>query len=481
MFKSLAAPASLAMSLACGPTPPVIDIPKPIVAVDPPAALDAVPPVVRLAVQGLALPPAALALFSGELSDYYEGELRNGKVPASLRERQVLGEAWFDSAANRAVFAPSTALVDGESYTLAVLGGRPITIFDVQADAGAPYATRVWPPHEWPKGGGRWVFCGDFDEGPRGVAARFDPGGIPALANPGVDSAGTMDAGCIRVEPESNPGVGFAVPPPRLSGIALDPASVELAIGSPARGQPCADGEVALGDACARVLDDRAILRAAAEPVLLALDVEGRATLQSLLPGAPVVITGLTSNARLVVRGTTTDLGGHENPFSVDLVTVPTMAHVVLNEVLANPMGAEPAQEWVELVNDGAAAVDLAGFSLELSDGAVELPRASLPPGAFALVVSDSYDFADGRDVPPAPGTLILRLARLGLSNSGETLELKGPNRAVMSRFPALPPPGAGVSVGRRAPALPDSDAKSFGPHAARGASPGWRNDISAP
>ena len=31
------------------------------------------------------------------------------------------------------------------------------------------------------------------------------------------------------------------------------------------------------------------------------------------------------------------------------------MPHVVINEVLANPVGGEPAQEWVELYNDGRA------------------------------------------------------------------------------------------------------------------------------
>jgi hypothetical protein len=243
---------------------------------------------------------------------------------------------------------------------------------------------------------------------------------------------------------------------------------------------PCDNGEVAVGAACALVLDDRATLRAA-EPTLLALDIDGKPTLEALLPGTPVVVTGLAAGSRLSVRGTSADLDGRETPFSLELATARAMPHVVLNEVLANPIGPEPAQEWIELVNDGSIVVDLEGSTLELSDGVATLPRASLAPGAFALVVAESYDVADGRDVPPAPGTLILRLGRLGLSNSGEALTLRARDHALLSRFPPVAPSRAGVSVARRAPAAPDADPSSFGTHAAPGASPGWRNDIVAP
>lgn len=472
--------AALAAASACGPSPPTIDIQRPVVTIDPPAPLDSIPSVARLEVRGLTLPPAALALFSGELSDYYESELRNGKVPTSLRERQIAGEAWFDAKADRTTFAPSSALGQGEEYTLAILGSRPLATLRVDGDAGVPFAARVWPPHEWPKGGGRWVFCGDVHDVPHDVETLFDPGGISARGNPGVDSVGTMDLGCLRVEPESNPGTGVGVPPPRLAGVALDPASVDFVVGAAPSPEPCADGETALGAACARVLDDRALLRVAREPALLALDIQGQATLRVLLPGAPVVVAGLASSAHLSVHGTSTDLAGAETAFSVELVTARAMPHVVLNEVLANPIGAEPAQEWIEIVNDGSVAVELGGFVLELSDESFELPRASLPPQAFALIVAESYELADGRDVPPAPGTRILRLPRLGLSNSGETLTLRAQDGSVVSLFPPFPPPGAGVSIARREPSSPDS-AKSFGPHATPGSSPGWQNDIGAP
>jgi hypothetical protein len=148
---------------------------------------------------------------------------------------------------------------------------------------------------------------------------------------------------------------------------------------------------------------------------------------------------------------------------------------------MANPLGAEPAQEWIEIVNDGTVPVDLGGFSLDLSDGPVPLPSVTLESRRFAMLVSQSYAPADGRDVPPAPGTPILRLPRLGLSNSGETVILRAADGTAVSRFPALAPPRAGVSVARRAPSSLDSDPRAFGPHVGNGASPGWENDIDAP
>jgi hypothetical protein len=310
---------------------------------------------------------------------------------------------------------------------------------------------------------------------------EFDPGRIAALANPGSDSRGTFDARCVRVEPMSNPGAGIGVPPPRLAGAALDPASVDFSVDPVPARESCADGEVALGAACAQVLDDRVIIRVAADPVLFTADLGGRQALHALLPGVPVVVTGLIPNARVSASGTTTDLRGNETAFSVELTTRLPLPHVVLNEVLANPRGAEPAQEWVEVVNDGSTAVDLGDFTLEHSEGRAVLPPAPLPPRGFALVVVQSYELADGQDVPPAPGTLIVRLPRLGLTNSGETLALRGADGTVLSRFPAIAPPREGVSIGRRTPSSPDSDPTSFGPHAQPGASPGWQNDIIAP
>jgi len=114
-------------------------------------------------------------------------------------------------------------------------------------------------------------------------------------------------------------------------------------------------------------------------------------------------------------------------------------ARVVITEVLANPSGSETTQEFVELFNAGEAAVELAGWSIEDKTGKDLLPEAVLMPGAFALVVAETYDPADGKDPAPAQGTLLVRVSgRIGsdgLSNSGEPVHLVSPEGRIVSQY----------------------------------------------
>jgi hypothetical protein len=101
---------------------------------------------------------------------------------------------------------------------------------------------------------------------------------------------------------------------------------------------------------------------------------------------------------------------------------------LAITEVLANPLGPEPAQEWIELRNLGAEAVDTSGLSVADSRGADALPAATLDPGAYALVATSAYDPGNGADPPPRAGTPLLRVdSRIGadgLSNGGEVVRL---------------------------------------------------------
>src|SRR5262249_34973261 len=138
-----------------------------------------------------------------------------------------------------------------------------------------------------------------------------------------------------------------------------------------------------------------------------------------------------------------------ETAFEVEWTTSPPLPHIVIDEVLANPVGPERTSEWIELANDGTTSVDVAGWTLEDSGGRVALPRAVLDPGALALVVSTEF-VASPEDIAPAPGTLIVRVPQLtsaGLANAGERLRLLDPAGVVRSEFPAVPAPRAGVSI----------------------------------
>jgi len=156
---------------------------------------------------------------------------------------------------------------------------------------------------------------------------------------------------------------------------------------------------------------------------------------------------------------------------------------VVISEVLADALGPEPAQEWIELMNDDRAPVDLEHWVLEDVGGGVTLPAHRLEPGAYLLLVSAGFSAESNWDIAPQPGTALLYLDELGkngLANSGEPLLLRSPDGAVVSRFPSLPRPKPGVSVARTAPFALDGEASSFGLHAAPGASPGAPNVVLA-
>ncbi len=143
--------------------------------------------------------------------------------------------------------------------------------------------------------------------------------------------------------------------------------------------------------------------------------------------GIPLGSLPPTTAATVTVNAT--DLAGNtaiSSPFA--LTTPVALPPIAITEVLANPRGPEPQQEYVELRNLGDADVPLAGLRLEDSKGGDDLPAETLAPGGYALVVTSSYDPDEGSDPPPRAGTLLVRVdSRLGsdgLSNSGEAVQL---------------------------------------------------------
>jgi hypothetical protein len=142
------------------------------------------------------------------------------------------------------------------------------------------------------------------------------------------------------------------------------------------------------------------------------------------------------STATVVIR----DLAGNQATTTVpaDPVAAPG---VVLTEVLQNPAGPEPAQEYVELLNLGSQAVDLAGWQLDDGDDGVGvnlLPAGKLAPGRRAVVVGKGYK-PGSLDPSPVSGALLVRLDRAlgdsGLSNAGEVIVLRDPQGRVVSAY----------------------------------------------
>jgi len=185
------------------------------------------------------------------------------------------------------------------------------------------------------------------------------------------------------------------------------------------------------------------------EAVVLTLEVANHT--QSL-EGSGVVEAGVRVDAPAVrpgdditVRAHALDLAGNSTAVERSVVAGPSFDPVVprlaLTEVLANPLGPEPDQEFVELSNLGPA-VEADGLwiadrpwteiTAELSEGndppGDRVPAFALDEGALAVVVGSGYTLGLGKDPDPVPAAELIRLdssiAEGGLKNAGEPLTL---------------------------------------------------------
>ncbi len=307
----------------------------------------------------------------------------------------------------------------------------------------------------------------------RAAVRRSEP--VWAALEPG-SSCASLRASSPLAQPEP------LVPPLAVLGRALEPAVLPpVPSGAPPAPLACAEPELPFGPGCITVADDRAVVRAPQAATLWSVSGDSGAWLQPLDPGERLVLRGLVpASSELVsywVRDAFTELSRGQ----ALLTTGAPLPHVVVSEVFANPLGPEPAQEWVELYNDGTIPVQLSNLSLEDGGGKTELPAFVLAPGGFALVVRDDYDPTSGSDPAPAAGTKLLRVPSLGkngLSNSGEALALRA-GAELLSKFPVLPKPKPGLSVARRSAWTLDDDPDGFAHHAAPGASPGAANVLA--
>lgn len=417
----------------------------------------------------------ALRVFRGALSAYDLGRIRRGEISTTLAERRVAVLDYREDGDR--VLAPLDVLDPGQTYSVADDDGALVGTFSV-APSAAPALARVWPPLDGGGGVEHVVYCGDAGALAAAHDVVLEPTGIAARISPGAGSD-PDSSGCVHLSAATAPGSGtIEIPPPQIEGRALDPAPLMDKSGPLLAALPCSADEIEFGAGCARVSDDRIQLRSANESLFWILS-GAVALVRPASAGEVLQIGGLAPDTEHHVEVEMIDLASRSYVTAVDFRTLASSPHVVINEVLANAVGPEPAQEWVELFNDGRTAVDLEGWTLEDVGGIALLPADSLAPGQFAVVVGDTYDAASGYDVAPAPGTVLLRVPHVGkngLSNSGEPLRLVSPDGQAESSFPAVAAARAGVSIARRDPATPDADLTGFGEHASPGASPGAPN-----
>lgn len=442
--------------------------------IEPASPLDAAPPILRLRLSfdaGLSVDPTRVFLIEGDIGPSHVRQIERDDLSKALSARIVPALVWLEDAAEPVVVvAPTVPLELGATFTVA--SGEPPFSAELRVLEDDPATTleRVWPPLEGGITAALGIWCGEEPIAPFEVDVTLEPGGPRGVLRAGAASGAGMR--CVRFDAETagilEPGAAV-VGPPALGAVRLDPRPFVMeASPSPVTPLGCEPGEVALGPGCARVLDDRILGRSPEAPLLWVVGSPevGVDHVFSTSDADPFGIAGLVPLTPVKLGVTTIDISGAVSGAFVSVSTLAPMPHVVINEVYANPLGEEPEQEWIEIVNDGAAAADLAGYVVADIGGKAELPSALLAPGAFALITNEEYNELDDElDPAPPEGAMILRvpnLGRAGLSNGGEPIKLMDSGGIVLSRAPAAPKPKPGRSLARVSPSAVDGLANSF-------------------
>lgn len=177
---------------------------------------------------------------------------------------------------------------------------------------------------------------------------------------------------------------------------------------------------------------------AAAEPLQLRMTI-GDGVDEAVAGPGPVLLGLRVGPAEVMVAVRAEDLAGNASERALMVAAGPESEAPPLgmSEILANPRGPEPTQEFVELVDlraDGAAQAWTGLFLADRGAAAITgeegdaLPAFATRPGERVLVVAAGYDPHEGSDVAPVAGTQLVRvdgsLAAGGLKNSGEPVSL---------------------------------------------------------
>lgn len=428
--------------------------------------------------------PLPIWLFRGDDLDELRDDLGTSPLRASTEGRVVA--VTLASTGASLTLTPEARLTRGETLAIGVGSwlragtsglrmGEPwlasLRVSD-DAEAGAS-VTDSWPPDgasAVPLALGELVvrFDGPIEGVRDGLALLQEDGAeVPGLARAAAcDAYGWADGSCAVLE------VDRALAPSAAHRLVVSDAVLD-ATGAPvgpwvARfttaatdedeppsllALPCGLDEQAIDGGCLLADDSRLVLRVqASEPVRLALSIAGRTVLAVAPRGsATLAALDLPPDTELAAILRMEDLAGHVVETTLALRTAPPLPTISIVEVRADPLGTEPRQEYVEVLNYGATSVDLEGMSVtdRLDSEGDVVPRPQrVAPGQRALLVADDFDPEDPADPPVPPGVPLVRIGRSiatgGITNAGEALFLRDASMQRLSSAPALPTgPGA--------------------------------------
>ncbi len=188
----------------------------------------------------------------------------------------------------------------------------------------------------------------------------------------------------------------------------------------------CAADERFVGGACLRGDDSGLVVRGLLdEPCLVTLLAGGQRAMALSYAGAFALSVSPPAPGVATLR--LSDLAGNVRELALAF-ELPRLASVMIDEVRLDPLGPEPAQEYVELLNFGSETVSLMGFTLStdaLGKGRT-VTSGTLAPGERALLVGPDFDARDVNDGALPSGLKVVPLsAALSLSNSGGELFLR--------------------------------------------------------
>ncbi len=116
---------------------------------------------------------------------------------------------------------------------------------------------------------------------------------------------------------------------------------------------------------------------------------------------------GKTNLATTLDSEDSTETEATETTSTATDTTYATSDDLLLSELLPNPSGSDSTDEWIELVNNGAEAIDVAGWEISDSSKSYTLDSQSVAAGGYLQ--------------------LPIGTTGLSLNNGGETIELTDP------------------------------------------------------
>ncbi len=224
-----------------------------------------------------------------------------------------------------------------------------------------------------------------------------------------------------------------------LTGAALASSSVSFTIAQHEDREPptfvagtCASDESPIGALCLRAQETTFSVRGTVDEAAwlsIAVDTDGNAQVATLSYANSFELAQVPAPGAATVVLQARDMAGNLREQVLPVATAPDLPALSIEEVRADPLGKEPAQEYVELLNYGRESISLMGFKLSKDPseaGRALLGALALAPGERALAVGPDFDPRDLSDGALPSGLKIVRLeGSLGLANAGANLFLR--------------------------------------------------------